>query len=94
MSTVVGLVVAAITVLQLLLLARVVSSWVVVLAGSGGPHPGLLRIDTALARLTDPVLAPVRRIIPPLRLGSVSLDLAIPVVLLALSLLAAPLPAV
>lgn len=93
MSTVVGLLVALIVMLQLLLLARVVSSWVLVLAGPGGHHPGMARVDTALARLTDPILAPVRRIIPPLRLGSVALDLSIPVVLLALSLLATLLPA-
>lgn len=94
MSTVFGLLVTVILVLQLLLLARVVSSWVLVLAGPAGRRPGLARVDTGLARLTDPVLAPVRRVIPPLRLGSVALDLSIPVVLVALSLLAALLPTV
>jgi YggT family protein len=92
MSTVLGLVAAAITVVQLVLLARVASSWVLVLAGPGGRHPGVVRVDTALARLTEPILAPVRRVIPPLRLGSVALDLSIPVVLLALSLVTLLLP--
>jgi YggT family protein len=88
-STLIGLAIAVIAVLQLVLLARVVSSWVVVLAGPGGRHPGLQRIDAALARVSDPVLAPVRRVLPPLRLGSVALDLAVPVVLVALGFLRA-----
>ena len=89
MSTLIGLTLAVITVVQLVLLARVVSSWMLVLAGPGGRHPGFRRIDAALARVTDPVLAPVRRVIPPLRLGSAALDLSVPVVLVALSLLGA-----
>lgn len=89
MHSVTGFAVAAITVLQLLLLARVVSSWVRVLAGQGGRHPGVERIDAVLARATDPVLTPIRRVIPPLRLGSAVLDLSVPVVLVALSILGA-----
>lgn len=91
MSTLIALAVAAITVFQLLLLTRVVSSWVLVLAGSGPHRPGVRRVDHALARMTDPVLAPVRRILPPLRVGGLAIDLAIPVVLVALSLLGAVL---
>ena len=89
MSTLIGLAVAVIAALQLVLLARVVSGWVLVLAGPGGRHPGLQHIDATLARVTDPVLAPVRRALPPLRLGPIALDLAVPVVLVALSLLRA-----
>lgn len=91
MSTLIGLAIVAITVLQLLLLTRVVSSWVLVLAGHGGRRPGLQRVDGALARATDPILAPVRRVLPPLRLGGLALDLAVPVVLVALSVLGAVL---
>lgn len=50
----------------------------------------MARADTARARLTAPILAPGRRGIPPLRVGSVALDLSIPVVFPALSALAAP----
>lgn len=91
MSTLIGLAIVAITVFQLLLLTRVVSSWVLVLAGHGGRRPGLQRVDAALARVTDPVLAPIRRVVPPVRLGGLAFDLAIPVVLVALSLLGAVL---
>lgn len=86
MSVLIGLALAAITGLQLLLLARVVGSWVRVLAGPGRRR-GVHLIETALARVTNPVLEPVRRVLPPLRLGSVALDLSVPVVLLALAML-------
>lgn len=87
MSLLIGLAIVALTVFQLVLLTRVVSSWVLVLAGHGVQRPGLRRVDGALARVTDPVLAPVRRVLPPFRLGGLALDLAVPVVLVALSLL-------
>lgn len=87
MSILIGIAIVAITVFQLILLTRVVSSWVLVLAGHGARRPGLQRVDGALAQVTDPVLAPVRRVLPPLRLGGLALDLAVPVVLVALSLL-------
>jgi YggT family protein len=80
---------AVILVAQLLLLGRVVVSWVRVLARPGMSSPGFARVESALVRVTEPVLAPVRRVIPPLRLGSVALDLSIPIVFLALSLLGA-----
>jgi YggT family protein len=92
MSIVLNLAAAGITVVQLVLIARVVSGWVLVLVGPTGRQSGVGRIDATLARVTEPLLAPVRRVIPPLRLGSVGLDLSIPVVLLALALLALLLP--
>ena len=79
----------AITVLQLVLLGRVVVSWVRVLAGPGMSHPVFLRVEGALVKVTEPVLAPIRRVVPPLRLGSTALDLSIPIVFIALFLLAA-----
>jgi YggT family protein len=92
-SAILTLAVTVITVVQLMLLARVISSWVLVLAGHAGRHPGLTRVDAALARMTEPILAPIRRVIPPLRLGSLALDLAVPVALIALSALALVLSA-
>jgi len=80
---------AAITVLQLLLIGRVVVSWVRVLAGPGMSHPAFVRVESALVRVTEPILAPIRRLIPPLRLGSMALDLSIPIVFIALALLSA-----
>jgi YggT family protein len=46
------------------------------------------RIRTVLAALTDPVLLPIRRVMPPVRLGSAALDLSPLVLILGLSLIA------
>lgn len=73
------------TVLQLWLLAvfvRIVLSWFP--ATEGG---GLARVSNVLGAVTDPVLAPVRALLPPVRLGGMGLDLSPMVVLLAGSLL-------
>ncbi len=49
-------------------------------------HP-VGRIRSILASLTDPILIPLRRVIPPIRMGPAALDLSPLVVLLGLSLL-------
>jgi len=46
-----------------------------------------------LDRVTEPVLAPVRRVLPPLRMGGIGIDLSIIVVLLVLELLVIPVVA-
>lgn len=71
---------------QVLLVARLVVDWVGVLAG--GPEPGWRRgARRATHAVTEPVLAPVRRVLRPVRIGSVGLDLAFPAVFLAVVLL-------
>jgi YggT family protein len=70
---------------ELLLIARLVLDWVGVLAPGGGP--GITRSRALVHRATEPVLAPVRRVIRPLRLGGMSIDLAFTVVFLAVLLL-------
>lgn len=72
-------------VLRLWLLAvfvRIVLSWFP--ATEGG---GLARLSDALGAVTDPVLAPVRALLPPVRMGGMGLDLSPMVVLLVGSLL-------
>jgi YggT family protein len=59
---------------ELVLVARLVLDWVGVLAPGGGS--GLIRARQVVHRITEPVIAPVRRVLPPLRIGSMSLDLA------------------
>jgi YggT family protein len=44
-------------------------------------------VTNALGAITDPVLDPVRRVLPPVRLGTMGLDLSPMVVLLVGSLL-------
>lgn len=51
----------------------------------------LATINTVLWRLSEPVLAPVRRIIPPLRLGGTGIDLSFIVVFFGIQLIVIPL---
>jgi YggT family protein len=71
---------------QFVLLARVVVDWVAVL--SSGPEPEWRRTARRITHAaTEPVLAPVRRVLPPIRAGSVAIDLALIVVFFAAVLL-------
>jgi YggT family protein len=44
-------------------------------------------VDAALRAVTEPVLGPLRRTIPPVRLGAVGLDLSPIIVILGISIL-------
>ena len=72
---------------MLVLLARVVLDWVGVLAPSAGP--GLTRARAIVYRITEPVIAPVRRVVPPLRIGGMAIDLAFTIVFVAVIVLRA-----
>jgi YggT family protein len=77
------------TLAQLLLLARVVIDWAMLLAPTAGPSSPVIRIAAVLRRITDPPLAPLRRLLPPVRLGTVGLDLSVTVAFLLLILVRA-----
>jgi YggT family protein len=63
MSFLAGLLGNIITLVIILLFARAVVSWLFVF---GVRNELLLRVNHALASLTEPIMAPVRRHIPPL----------------------------
>ncbi|WP_019928801.1 YggT family protein [Nocardia sp. BMG111209] len=67
------------TVFIVLLIARMVLDWVEVLGGRSEWARRGRRITHAS---TEPVIAPVRRVLPPLRAGGMSIDLAFTVVFL------------
>jgi YggT family protein len=69
----------------LVLVARVVLDWIGVLAPAGPSE--LARVRGWTHAVTEPVIAPVRRYVRPLRLGSVSVDLAFTVVFVAVIVL-------
>lgn len=60
----------------LLLIARFVLDWVQMLARNWRPRGFVAVLCEGLYSVTDPPLRAVRRVIPPLRLGSVMLDLS------------------
>ncbi|MGZ4625182.1 MAG: YggT family protein [Kineosporiaceae bacterium] len=87
MTTVGALLGLVLLVVELVLLARVVLDWVGVLAPGGSA--GLVRARGIARSLTEPLIAPVRRVLPPLRLGGFAIDLAFTAVFLGVVLLRA-----
>ena len=66
----------------LVLIARAVLDWAGVL-GPGGGGGGVGRARELSHRVTEPVIGPVRRVLKPVRIGGVQLDLAFTVVFVA-----------
>jgi YggT family protein len=85
MSAVGALLGLALLIFELVLVARVVLDWVGVLAPGGAG--GLVRARGWTHAVTEPVIAPVRRVVRPVRFGSVSIDLAYTVVFVAVIVL-------
>ncbi|MBU2664446.1 YggT family protein [Actinoplanes bogorensis] len=61
---------------QLLLVARALLDWSTVLAGPAAAGGFRARLMSGVFAVTEPILAPVRRVIPPLRAGGVGIDIA------------------
>ncbi len=64
------------------LLVRVILTWFPI-----NPWSRAARVVRVLSAVTDPVLAPIRRILPPLRLGGMAIDLSFIVLFFALEIL-------
>lgn len=80
------------------LIAYVVEAYVVVLIFRAllswfpaRPGTALAAIVRALDAVTEPVLRPVRRVLPPLRAGGMGIDLSIMVVILVAQIIVVPL---
>ncbi len=71
----------------IILMIRLVVDWIQMFAREWRPKGPILVVLEAIYTVTDPPLKALRRLIPPLRLGSVALDLSFLVLLLAISLL-------
>lgn len=69
---------------MLAILVRIVLSWFPI--GSNSP---IAPVNSFLFSITEPVLGPIRRAIPPVRIGGFGLDLSAIIVLLALQILIA-----
>ncbi len=75
--TVVGRTVAGILqIYVIILIARIVIDYVFIFAREWRPKGIVLLIVEAIFTVTDPPLRALRRVIPPLRIGGISLDLA------------------
>jgi YggT family protein len=60
----------------LLLIGRLILDWIQVFARDWRPRGPVLVVAEVIYSATDPPLKLLRRLIPPLRLGAVQLDLA------------------
>jgi YggT family protein len=87
--TIVGTIVFVICeVLFFTLLARLVFDWVFVFARNWRPSGPIVVLLELIYSVTDPPLKALRRVIPPLRLGSVSIDLGFLVLIIAVQIVA------
>jgi YggT family protein len=77
---------ALLLLLEVALIARAAIDWSAVLVGPSVPGSVRGRLTGVLHAVTEPLLAPVRRVVPPLRLGSVAIDLAFVIVFAAVLL--------
>jgi YggT family protein len=66
-----------------LLWIRFIVDWVQVFARSWSPRGVLLVLLEIVYSITDPPIKALRRVIPPLRIGSIALDLSFLIVLVA-----------
>lgn len=76
----------------LVLMGRLIVDWIQAFARDWRPKGPLLVVLEAIYSLTDPPIKALRKVIPPLRLGGVALDLSFMVLLFAIWLLMALLP--
>jgi YggT family protein len=69
------------TLFVLLMIVRMILDWVGVLGRSSPPW--VYRARRITHRATEPVVGPVRRVLPPVRAGGIGLDLAFTLVFIA-----------
>lgn len=77
------------------LIGRLIFDWVQVFSRDWRPKGPVLVLANGVYTLTDPPLRALRRVIPPLRLGGIALDLAFLVLILGVGIargIAAGLP--
>lgn len=87
MSLVADLLYLVVLVFFILLLVRLVLDWVQFFAREWRPRGIALVVAEVTYTVTDPPLRALRRVLPPLTIGSVRLDLAFLVLMFACSIL-------
>jgi YggT family protein len=75
------------TIYLVILIGRIVISWIQAFARSWQPTGVVLVVAETIFTLTDPPLKFLRRYIPPLRLGTVALDLSFMVLFIVVLIL-------
>ena len=86
LSLVFGLLYLLLLLYFLTLMVRLVFDWIQVFAREWRPRGAALVGASIIYRLTDPPLRRLRRMIPPLRIGSVALDIGFLLLLVAVGI--------
>jgi len=89
---VIGLPRLAVFLFLLTLIGRMILDWIQVFARDWRPTGPILVAAEGIYTVTDPPLKALRRVIPPLRLGSVQVDLAFTVLFVLVLVLMNVLP--
>jgi len=71
----------------IILIGRLILDWIQVFARDWRPRGVVLVLAEAVYSVTDPPLKALRRVLPPLTIGQVQIDLAFIVIFLIVSLL-------
>lgn len=86
MSSIASIISSLLNLYVLILIARLVLEYVAIFARDWRPKGPLLLLSEMVYTLTDPPLKAIRKVVPNLRIGSVSLDLSFIVLLLAIQI--------
>jgi len=76
----------ALWIFLLAMLVRLVADWIQVFARQWEPRGPVLILFEAVYTVTDPPLRAIRKVVPPLRLGRVAIDLAFIVLIIAVQI--------
>ena len=87
MNLVLQLLIIALWLYFILLIGRLILDYIQMFARSWRPHGPVLVLAEIIYTATDPPLRALRKIIPPLRIGSVSLDLSFLVLLILIQIM-------
>jgi YggT family protein len=85
-----GIIVTLLYLFLLVLFAYSILSWFTASGRLAYDSP-VIKIQRVLSAICEPVLRPIRRIIPPLNVGGVGLDLSVLIVFLVVSAVLIPL---
>ena len=87
MNLVLGLLIIALWLYFILLIGRLILDYIQMFARSWRPHGPVLVLAEIIYTATDPPLKALRKVIPPLRIGSISLDLSFLVLLILIQVM-------
>jgi len=85
LDVVIDLLILLLNLFFIVLICRLVLDWIQMLAREWRPHGPVLMFAEAIYTVTDPPLRFLRRLIPPLSLGGIRLDMAFLVLMLSIS---------